>query len=243
LTLSADILARPFAHRGLWRSDGAPENSKAAFEAACRAGYGIELDVQVSSDGEALVFHDDSLERMTEVDADVWDLSAAELKELFLFDGPETIPTLSEVLSLVAGRSALLIELKAGPGIGGALESRVAGLLDRYAGPAAVISFEPDALGWFARHRPYRPRGLDAMGLGDREILADGGAAAMDFERALQSARPDFLVLETDSATGSLAAQHRANELPVIAWTVRSVQQAATVAPYCDSIIFEGFPA
>lgn len=243
MTLTPGILTRPFAHRGLWRTDGPPENSLAAFEAACRAGYGIELDVQISADREAVVFHDDSLSRMTGVDADVWDVSAAELGQALLLDGPETIPTLAQVLDLVAGRAALLVEIKAGPGIGGALEGRTAELLDRYAGEAAVISFEPDALSWFARHRPDRARGLDATGLSDEQILADGGAAAMDFERALKTGRPDFLVLETASASGSLAARHRASGVPVLAWTVRSAEEAATLAPYCDSIIFEGFRA
>lgn len=243
MTLPDGLFRPPFAHRGLWRTVDAPENSLAAFERACGAGYGIELDVRLSADGEAVVFHDDTLERMTGQPGFVSEHSAGELSALPYLDGPGCIPTLAQALALVDGRAMLLVEIKDPPS-GGALEERVAALLDRYEGPACVISFEARALGWFAEHRPSRLRGLDAQWLSDREQAASGdGGLEAAFAAHLLEAQPHFLGLEVESAVGAIAAQHRANGLPVVAWTVRSVDQAARVAEHCDNYIFEGFTA
>ena len=102
----------PVAHRGLWNHDGAPENSLAAFQLACEAGYGIELDVQLTSDGEAVVFHDDDLKRMTGVEGRVRDRTAADLAELRLAGTDEPIPTLLETMALVGRRAMVHVELK-----------------------------------------------------------------------------------------------------------------------------------
>src|SRR6185312_11488790 len=112
VSLPSAFLGAPIAHRGLWRSGGAPENSLAAFEAACRAGYGIELDVRLSADGEAMVFHDETLERLTASAGLVEEQTADELQALRLFGSCEVIPTLDEVLVLIDGRTPLLVELK-----------------------------------------------------------------------------------------------------------------------------------
>src|SRR3954463_7048997 len=98
------------AHRGLWSLDGPPENSLGAFHAACAAGYGIELDVQLAADGEAMVFHDDDLARMTGVEGRLCDRTAAELSQLRLKGADERIPTLSETLALVGHRAMVHIE-------------------------------------------------------------------------------------------------------------------------------------
>ncbi len=242
MSLPAALFAPPFAHRGLWRPDGPPENSLAAFDAACIAGYGIELDVFLSADGEAVVFHDDDLERMTGAPGKVWDRTAAELGALALKGGPERIPTLKHTLDVVAGRAMLLVEIKAGPGLGGPLETRVAELLDDYWGAAAVISFAAGPLAWFARHRPDRLRGLDAMTLAADDLAASPQAESA-FENACALAEPHFLALQLDTAAGPLAARFRANGRPVVAWTVRSAADAAKVAPCSDNFIFEGFTA
>ncbi len=242
MNLPEGLFSPPFAHRGQWNAPDAPENSLSAFERACRSGYGIELDARLSADGEAVVFHDETLERMTGQQGLVGALSAPELTEIPLLNGADCIPSLSRTLDLVAGRSMLLVEIK-DPPEGGALERRVAALLDAYDGPASVISFEAHALAWFAEHRPGRLRGLDALWLSDAEAGSSDGRLEAAFEEQLQAARPHFLVLERESAVGRIAAQHRAKGLPVVAWTVRSVEQAARVAEHCDNYIFEGFTA
>ena len=136
------LLAPPIAHRGLWGPRGAPENSpensSSAFERACRAGYGIELDVRLSADGDAVVFHDERLERMTGVEGVLEDMPARQLTELALLGGPDRIATLEQTLELVSGRSMLLVEIKAGQEGSERLAARTGELLERYGGPAAA---------------------------------------------------------------------------------------------------------
>jgi glycerophosphoryl diester phosphodiesterase len=237
MILPEGLYSPPIAHRGLWSADGFPENSLAAIERACQAGYGIEFDVRLSADGEAMVFHDDTLERMTGLKGPVSALSAQELASTPLLGGPDGIPSLGQVLSQVRGRAMLLVELKYA-GDFEALAARTAQLLKAYRGPHAVISFQAEALAWFARHRPDVPRGLDALW-----PQSDEAAGAERLEHDCALAAPHFLVLQLEAATGPTAAARRAQGQPVIAWTVRSGEDADRVAEHCDNFIFEGFTA
>ncbi len=134
-------LLRDYAHRGL-HSESVPENSLAAFEAACQAGFGIELDIQLSSDGEVMVFHDYTLVRMTGKEGKLCDFTASELKTLSLGGREQTIPTFSEVLALVNGRVPLLVELK-GEDLNASLCPKAAALLKEYRGDYCIESFNP----------------------------------------------------------------------------------------------------
>ena len=233
------------AHRGLWSPGGAPENSLAAFQAACSHGYGIELDVQLSADGEAVVFHDYTLERLTGAQGRLSDRSAADLGKLRLSGTDETIPTLLEVLTLVGHRAMVHIELKTPAGEVGPLEQRVHEIIIDHAGPLAVIGFNPYSHAWFAQHFPNVLRGLDSYG------YADEGARKMAPElrqsyAALEHvsiARPHFLALGVDMLPSPKAARLRDEGMPVVAWTVRSAEQWASLQPHCDNLIFEGFAA
>lgn len=133
-----------YAHRGLHDGNkGAlPENSMAAFELACKEGYGIELDVQLSRDGVVMVFHDYTLIRMTGKDGKVAEYDAAELQKLSLANTEQKIPSFSEVLSLVKGRVPLLIELK-GESFDSSLCPKVAEILKSYEGDYCIESFNP----------------------------------------------------------------------------------------------------
>jgi len=145
------FLEVPLAHRGLHDiADGRPENSRAAIRAAIDAGYGVEIDVQMSADGTAMVFHDHALDRLTEAKGALRVRTAAQLRAIPLSGGEEGIPDLEEVLDLVAGRVPVLIEVKdqdgaMGPGVG-ALETAVAQAVDGYAGPLALMSFNPHSV-------------------------------------------------------------------------------------------------
>ena len=130
-----------YAHRGL-HNDEIPENSLAAFEAACRAGHGIELDIQLSKDGEVMVFHDYTLIRMTGQEGKVCDYTAAELKAISLKGTDQTVPTFAEVLALVNGRVPILVELK-GEDLNAALCPKAAALLRKYKGDYCIESFNP----------------------------------------------------------------------------------------------------
>ena len=165
MQLHPDFLTKPIAHRALHDiKDGRPENSRAAIKAAIAAGYAIEIDLQLSRDGQPMVFHDEALDRLTLETGSLNQRSAAELSHIPLRGGRETIPTLVEILALVAGRTPLLIELKDQQGelgpTDGKLESATAAALAGYNGPVALMSFNPNSVIVMARLCPNIPRGL-----------------------------------------------------------------------------------
>ena len=138
---SKEALLCDYAHRGL-HGTSVPENSMAAFERACEEGFGIELDIQLSSDGEVMVFHDYSLARMTGCDKKLCELTASELSKLPLSGTDQTIPTFSQVLELVGGRVPILVELK-GENLDTSLCEKAAELLKAYGGDYCIESFNP----------------------------------------------------------------------------------------------------
>jgi glycerophosphoryl diester phosphodiesterase len=231
----------PIAHRGLWSPGGPPENSLAAFQAACARGYGIEMDVQLSADGEAVVFHDDKLARMTGREGRVRDFSAAELGEMRLAGTDEKIPTLLETLAVIGHRALVHIELKTPFGEVGPLEQRVHEVIADHNGPVCVIGFNPYSHAWFADRYPGVLRGLDSyswdkaphMNAAQRRSLANLEQVAI--------ARPHFLALGLDMLPSERAAEYRAKGMPVVAWTVREPAQWDAVKDGCDNLIFEGF--
>lgn len=235
----------PVAHRGLWNNDGAPENSLAAFQAACAGGYGIELDVQLTADGEAVVFHDERLERMTGREGRVRDHTAADLGTMTLKGTDETIPTLADTLTLIGHRAMVFIELKTPFGEVGPLEKRVTDVLIDHNGPTAVIGFNPYSHAWFADHHPQILRGLDSYGWNDegaRKLAPEMRKSLAALEQ-VDIARPDFLALGLDMLPSPRADLYRAKGMPIIAWTVRSPEQWEGVSGHCDNLIFEGFHA
>lgn len=233
----------PIAHRGLWSPDGPPENSLSAFQAACAAGYGIELDVQLSADGEAVVFHDETLERMTGRPGRVRDLSAADLADLRLKGSDEKIPTLLETLAIVGHRAMVHVELKTPPGEVGPLERRVHEVIADHNGPLCVIGFNPYSHAWFAERYPGVLRGLDSYSYKDRKEMPPELRRAFAGLEHVAIARPHFLALGLDMLPSENAARLRAEGMPVIAWTVRKPEQWEAVKDGCDNLIFEGFRA
>jgi glycerophosphoryl diester phosphodiesterase len=232
-TERAALGALPFAHRGL-HGPGIVENSRAAFEAAIAAGFGIELDVQPSRDAEAMVFHDDNLERLTSAQGPVADRNAAELRALSYRGGPGTIPDLTEVLRLVAGRVPVLIELKAPDRHVTRLCLAVFRALDGYRGAVAIMSFNPEVCRWFARHAPRRLRGLVVTESG-KKGLRGRVERALGFWRA----SPDFLAYDIRDLPSRFAARRRSKGVSVFTWTVRSAADRARAAVQADQIIFE----
>ena len=235
------LFAPAVAHRGLWSPDGPPENSLGAFHAACAGGFGIELDVQLSADGEAMVFHDDDLARMTGTTGRISDRTAAELSELRLKGGDERIPTLVETLALVGRRSMVHIELKTPYGHVGPLEQRVHEIIIDHAGPVCVIGFNPYSHAWFAERFPGVLRGLDSYSYKKAPHLAEAQRASFARLEHVAIAKPHFLALGVDMLPSDLAAAHRARGTPVVAWTVRSAEQWDGLKDACDNLIFEGF--
>lgn len=237
------LFAPPIAHRGLWTPDGPPENSLGAFQAACSAGYGIELDVRLSADGEAMVFHDDDLKRMTGVEGRVSDRSAADLAQLRLKGTDERIPTLVEALAMIGRRALTHVELKTPFGRVGPLEQRVHEVLIDHAGPVAVIGFNPYSHAWFAERFPNVLRGLDSYSWEGAPHMSEAQRKSFANLEQVSIAQPHFLALGLDMLPSARAAEYRANGMPVIAWTVQSPEVWAEVKDGCDNLIFEGFRA
>jgi glycerophosphoryl diester phosphodiesterase len=231
----------PIAHRGLWSPTGAPENSLSAFQLACNHNYSIELDVQLSADGEAMVFHDLTLERMCGVEGRLADHHTGELSAMRLKGTDETIPTLAEALAVVGHGAMVLIELKTPYGDVGPLEKRVTEILIDHNGPTAVIGFNPYSHAWFAQHQPKILRGLDSYSYRDNEVLAREQRVSYAALEHVGLAKPHFLALGMDIMAKPAAAKLRKTGMPVIAWTARCQEHLNEAKPHADNVIFEGF--
>ena len=224
--LAPAFWAKPFAHRGLHAAArGVVENSRAAVAEAVAAGYGIEIDLQLSADGEAMVFHDDELDRLTALSGPVSGYSAAELGRTALAGSDETIPTLADILTLVDGAVALLVEVKDqsgdfGPTVG-ALEARTAEVLSGYAGPAAVMSFNPHSMIWFRERAPARPRGIVACAEAGPAISAARRAALAELTQ-VEEAGADFVSYRWTELERPAVTALRARGMPLFSWTLRA---------------------
>ncbi|MCW1383193.1 glycerophosphodiester phosphodiesterase family protein [Novosphingobium sp. KCTC 2891] len=226
-----------YAHRGL-HGGGAPENAPSAFALAVERGLGIECDVQRTSDGQAVVFHDWELDRLTGASGPVIDRSAAQLQTLALAGGSEgdTIPGLRRVLELVAGRVPLLIEIKSKRQMHVVpLCLAVRRMLEGYRGPVAVMSFDPRVSRWFDRHSSHVVRGLVMTEDGRSTLLA-----RVRRHLALWHARPDFLAYDVRDLPSRFAAAQRRRGLPLLTWTVRSPELAERAHDHADAAIAEG---
>ncbi|NDV02871.1 glycerophosphodiester phosphodiesterase family protein [Pseudoroseicyclus tamaricis] len=240
------FLHRPLAHRAL-HGPGRPENSVEAVRAAIDAGYGIEVDLQLSADGEAMVFHDAVLDRLTGKAGPVAGRTAQELRQIPLTGSEAGIPTFAEVLALVAGRVPLLVEIKDQDGqMGGdvgPLEEAAARAADGYAGPLAFMSFNPHSVGLMAELAPGVARGLTTSAF--REESWPGLPAEL---RARLREMPDFARVgasfishEAADLSSAPVARVKAEGHPVLCWTIRSEAQATEARAIADNITFEGF--
>lgn len=244
-----------YAHRGMFDNKaGVPENSLAAFAAARDMGYGIELDIRLTRDGEVAVFHDDTLARMCGDARKVEGLSLAELKALSLLATDQKIPTLGELLFLVDGKVPLLIEYKTG--MPGSADPRplceaASRLLDGYEGEYLVESFDPKVLSWFKVNRPTVMRGQLAMGFKtyERALGKEGAAAIPRLRRWMLSwllrnyaSRPHFIAYHFEDAGLPLRICVVLGA-KTAAWTVRKREDSVRLLAEYDAIIFEGFKA
>lgn len=229
-----------YAHRGLHDlSRQIPENSIPAFALAVERGFGIELDVQLSSDGVPMVFHDETLDRVCGVSGRLCERSCEELRALSLFGIPDThIPTLAEVLSLVDGRVPLLVEIKEHPTPRASAEA-AARLLDGYRGAYLVEAFHPFALGWFRKNRPQVIRGqLSAAFLRDPKTRG-ARYAVLHFFLLNFLARPDFIAYDLHHRdAGVIRILRRLFGVPLFGWTAKTEEEYAVRG--FDTLIFEG---
>jgi len=240
------LTARPIAHRGLHdRVRGVIENTTSAAAAAANAGFGIEVDLQLTADGEAMVHHDDALGRLTEGDGRLLDLTAAQLKEVAFRDTADRMMTLSDLCTLVAGRVPLVLEIKSHFDGDRRLVARMAQVLAAYDGPVAAMSFDPDQVVALRELLPARPRGIVAQRSyddGEWAALSEAQRRSMLQLRHGFSTRPHFVAywIEQLPSPAPWVARHLFG-CALLTWTVRTPAQRARAAKFADQMIFEGF--
>jgi glycerophosphoryl diester phosphodiesterase len=244
MTSRASPLVRSIAHRGLHAADrGVIENTASAFEAALEKSYGIECDLQPSADGEPMVFHDFSLDRLTRRTGPVSSLSARELGKVAMRATDDRILRLSELLELVRGRVPLLIEIKSDWAADSELPRRTAEVLAGYEGPYGVMSFDPRRSAAVRAVLPDAPVGIVAGGIRD-DPQTPAWIKAWSAAEVLRNdiLKPDFIayfVRELPAAAPALATRPR--DVPLFTWTVRTPADRSLAERYADAMIFESF--
>jgi glycerophosphoryl diester phosphodiesterase len=236
------LTARPVAHRGL-HGNGIVENSLSAASAAVAANYAIEVDLQFSSDGEVVVFHDGTLERLTIETGDVASRTAAELKAIKLNNTNDTIPSLHDLLALVGGKVPLVLELKSQWDGKTDLAHKVADILADYEGPVAVMSFDPDLVAALKTHAPGLPRGIVA----ERRylhpfwnFLSPGKKRYLGLLLHILRTKPHFVAYaQFDMPAIAPLITRYVFGMPLLSWTVRTEKERAKVSRWVNQIIFE----
>ncbi|MBE7075625.1 MAG: glycerophosphodiester phosphodiesterase [Clostridiales bacterium] len=231
------LVETPIAHRG-YHNKNIPENSIAAFEKAIEKGYAIELDVQLLADNTVVVFHDESLARMTGNDGYLKYLNKPDLKALKLKDSKETIPTLEQVLKVVDGRVPLLIEIKNKYKVG-QLEQALINILRKYKGEFAVQSFNPFSLGYFRENAPEILRGQLAGTFKTEKMSWIRKYMLRTMKLNKKVSQPHFISYEASALPNRTVRKYKS--LPLLAWTIRSKEEYIKVVKHCDNIIFEKF--
>ncbi|EMG38938.1 glycerophosphoryl diester phosphodiesterase [Desulfocurvibacter africanus PCS] len=239
----ASLLSRPFAHRGLHDlRKGVPENSMAAFRLAVDSGYAIELDVRLLGDGNVVVFHDATLDRMTSRTGYVLALNSGQLSSLSLLGTQETPPLLSDLLNMVRGRVPLYVEIKNG-NRPGRLEQQVLSLLNQYftqyGGSFAVASFNPLVLAWFQRKAPHLLRVQITGNSGLRGLWLPQRCAAINWP-LIAFGQPHALSVALNALGGPIVGACRCQGKPVLTWTVRTQNDLERAQRFADAYVFEG---
>lgn len=240
------LTARPLAHRGLHdASAGVIENTAAAFSAAIASGYGVETDLQISADGEAMVYHDDALGRLTEGSGRLAEMSATQIKEVRFKGSAARILTLGELCDLVAGRVTLLLELKSRFDGDMRLSKRTADVLSGYAGPVAVMSFDPDLIEAVRHAAPALVRGIVAersYSHPEWDALSPSQKRSLAWLLHAPRSRPQFIAYSIkDLPAAPPLMAHALFGLPLLTWTVRTEENRRRAARWADQIIFEGW--
>lgn len=229
-----------FAHRGL-HGAGIVENTLPAFEAACQHGYGMELDIQFTKDLQIVVFHDDTLKRLTGDPRRVDACTLEELQGMRLMGVKDAvIPTFAQVLQCVNGRTPLLIELKNGKHNARLCASMMA-LLKDYRGEYIVESFNPLIVAWFRRNAPHIVRGqLVCPMKGYYPQTNQIGAFLMAGLLMNCLSRPDFVAYDANARRFfSPHFQRFVFHTPMAAWTVRSESLQNLIEKRSEISIFE----
>lgn len=246
MSAPAWLVARPIAHRGLHAAaKGIHENTMAAAEAAIAGGFGIECDVQLSKDGEAMVFHDHELGRLTDASGPVGDRTSEELASLRIGNSDETIPSLPVFLERIHGRTPIIVEIKSRFDGDERLARRTAQVLAGLDQPVAVKSFDPAIVALLRQIAPRLRRGIVAQARYEGD---EWGPTTPAQRRAMATfahwpeTRPDFISYRYADLPSQYVVMPRIlSGIPVMTWTVRSQAEADRASAFVDQIVFEGF--
>ena len=236
------LLGRHYAHRGLHDNlCGDPENSMPAFDKAVRAGYGIELDVQLTRDRIPVVFHDETLMRVCGVSGRVRDYTLEELGAFPLLHSVERIPRFEDVLALVGGRVPLIVEIKIHENAAEVC-SRADALLRAYSGPYCIESFHPLAVRWYKKNRPQVIRGQLSSNFNKPDKRESFAQRLVHHLLTNVLCRPDFIAYDHQHR-GSLSRRLCRSLFGAlsVAWTIRSPNELDACRGDYDLFIFEGF--
>jgi glycerophosphoryl diester phosphodiesterase len=240
------LTAQPIAHRGLHdAARGTIENMPGAFAAAIAGDFAIETDVQPSADGEAMVHHDDVLDRLTQGAGPLAALTAAELQRVPFKATSERMMTLGDLCDLVADRVPLVVEVKSRFDGDNRVVERIRTVLESYRGPTAVMSFDPEKLLAVRALLPDRPRG----------IVAQRNNSATEWPKLKAQQRQSMMALRHGLRTQPHFVSYKVDDLPsaapwiarhlwgcaLLCWTVRTPKQRAIAAAHADQITFEGY--
>lgn len=231
------LIDNPLIHRGDF-SPEAPENSLAAFSQAAEKGYNIELDIQLTSDGEIVVFHDTGLKRMCGVRRKIAKSSLAELKEYKLGNTKERIPTLKEVLELINGRVGIVIELKVYTRYL-ALSKKLSDVIEGYQGKFSVHSFSPFAMRWVGKNRPEWIHGIVSMNYQRIGLIGLFGLWLTNIP-FFDEIRPDYIFYYSGHLDTKLVRSAKLRGMRVLCWTVKTGGELAKASVLADNYLCEG---
>ena len=237
-----NIKGHNYAHRGL-HDEQKPENSMAAFKAALDKGYGIELDVHLTKDGELAVIHDHELDRCTGCPGKVEDMTLAQLQEYTLNGTGEKIPAFSQVLQLYEGKAPLIIELKVADNNYAQLTDRVMAQLQDYSGVYCLESFDPSCLKHLKQNYPQVTRGqLTENYWGSKAPIPWYIKIAMTIQLGNFLYQPDFVAyrFEDRKNLGNFLVR-KLWKIPGVAWTLKTKQEYDLAVSEGWTPIFEGF--
>jgi glycerophosphoryl diester phosphodiesterase len=240
------LTARPIAHRGLHdHARGIVENMPEAIRAAIAGNFSIEVDIQLTADGEAMVHHDDELGRLTEGSGALQTQTVAELKRVVFKNTSERMMSLAELCAMVGGHVPLVIEVKSHFDSSTRLVRRMAEVLSGYDGPAAGMSFDPDQVMAMRELMPSRPRGIVA----ERHYTKTDWPKTTSLQRAAMThlrhafrTQPHFVAYNVNELPALVPwIARNIFRCPLLTWTVRTAEQRTRAARYADQMIFEGF--
>ena len=225
------------AHRGLFDREKIPENSMLAFDKALEKGYSIEVDVNMTQDGYIVVFHDNSLKRMTGIKNDITTMTLSEIKKFKLLGTENKIPTFEDVLLQVSGKVPILIEVKPNSKYKELMEKLI-NLLEKYNGKYSIQSFEPRIVYWLKKNMPQISRGqISSKNI--REVKSRILKILLGKMVFNVITKPNFISYQYLSINEKFYKKQKNKGREVIAWTLKNKEDYEKIRDYCDMVVFE----